>query len=233
MSRAGQVRSQGKLVEVKTGLWDQGVHSHFCDTSWNLPLDMEGLGSPFCCITEVDSISRSPGSNRCSKLEGLSTGHPQQHPHHQGEAQFQLAKGATSRSQPARRELKGLLKLSPKTNKQASKQANKQTNKQTNQQTNKQTSEKQTNKQARNTGSAKTWFHVVAQKIGKKKKQLSLEEHQKLPDRVDTGNFWSSQVVQTQEVTQVRNGFQEVGKDMDVSLGDPNWVSLVKIKIVQ
>ena len=39
-------------------VWDQGVYPDFCDTRES-PLHMGGrsLGGPFCCITEVDSIS--------------------------------------------------------------------------------------------------------------------------------------------------------------------------------
>ena len=52
---------------ARSGLWD---HSEFFPTSviqGNLPLYMRGwsLGSPFCCITQVDSISlqdRQPGA---------------------------------------------------------------------------------------------------------------------------------------------------------------------------
>ena len=42
----------------------RGLSNHFCDTRES-PLYMGGwsLGGPFCCITEVDSISHSPDEN--------------------------------------------------------------------------------------------------------------------------------------------------------------------------
>ena len=47
-------------IPCSSGLWDQGVYRHFCDTRKS-PLYMGGwsLGGPFCCITEV-VISHSP-----------------------------------------------------------------------------------------------------------------------------------------------------------------------------
>ena len=50
----------GRLRHFGSGLWDQGVYPHFCDTRES-PLYMGSwsLGAPFCCITEV-VISHSP-----------------------------------------------------------------------------------------------------------------------------------------------------------------------------
>ena len=49
-------------IQYLSGMWDQGVYPHFCDTRESPPLtggSSLGLG-PFCCIAEVDSISHSP-----------------------------------------------------------------------------------------------------------------------------------------------------------------------------
>ena len=66
---------------LKPGLWwiTRGFSNHFCDTLGNLPRSVGGrvcLGSPYCCITEVDSISHSPGLKGKRKTEVILSGYP-------------------------------------------------------------------------------------------------------------------------------------------------------------
>ena len=62
-----------RVIQPMGVLKDQGVYAHFCDTRESPPFygKLVFAKPPFCCITEVDSISHSPVKDRFPTLPPL------------------------------------------------------------------------------------------------------------------------------------------------------------------